>query len=165
MNTAQEKVSTDIPADWLGAAELGCSAQSWAAVLPVCPEGGLRVLPEALLRALDSSSSVAFLQWVHFLDAKHLYLLVLPFERCLWLVCFELHYRLESNCESLFILLGVAANHSDMLQRIYNCSILYVYVFNCIWVFMEENKHDFKSIIMLHVTSLQFILLLRLSSH
>lgn len=73
------------------------------------------------------SSSVAFLQWIHFLDAKHLYLLVLPFEQCLWLVCFELHYRLECNCgESIFILPRVAANHSYMLQRIYNCLVWYV---------------------------------------
>lgn len=77
---------------------------------------------------------ISFLQWIHFLDAKHLYLLVLPFERCLWLVCFELHYRLECNCgESIFMLLRVAANHSYMLQRIYNCLVLCVHVFNCIW--------------------------------
>lgn len=51
-----------------------------------------------------------------------------------WLVCFELHYRLECNCgKSIFILLRVAANHSYMLQRIYNCLVLYVCVFNCIW--------------------------------
>lgn len=31
----------------------------------------------------SSQAPAAFLQWIHFLDAKHLYLLVLPFEQCL----------------------------------------------------------------------------------
>lgn len=109
--------------------------QSPTGKLCVCPEEGLAVPPEALLQALeDSSFSVAFIQWIHFLDAKHLYLLVLPFERCLWLVCFELHYRLECNCgKSIFVEPRVAADHSYMLQRIYNCLVLYMCVFNCIW--------------------------------
>lgn len=87
----------------------------------------------------------AFPQWIHFLDAKHLYLLVLPFEWCLWLVCFELHYRLECNCGgSIFISLRVAANHSYMLQRIYNCLVLCICVLTAFGKFYGEEYAWFK---------------------
>ena len=139
MSTALESVSTAFrsPPSWLlqGLPLWTSALQSLLGMLCVCPEGGLAVPSETQLQALEgSSSSVAFLQWIHFLDAKHLYLLVLPFEWCLWLVCFELHYRLECNCgEKIFILPRVAANHSYMLQRVCNGMVLYVCVFNCSW--------------------------------
>lgn len=136
MNTSLGRLSTaGSPrfACLLTAVRVGMDAEPGGAHC-LCPEGGLAVPPEAELQVLEGSScSVAFLPWIHFLDAKHLYLLVLSFEQCLWLVCFKLHYRLECNCgESIFILLRVASNHSYMLQRIYNCLVLYMCVFNCI---------------------------------
>lgn len=95
------------------------------------------------------------------LDAKRLCLLTLPFERCLRLVCFELHYRQECDCGgSIFILPGGAANHSYMLQRIYNCVVLCVCVFNGISeVLWAKNTHDFKFTIMVCAPSLRFYLL------
>lgn len=142
MNTTLERVCTaggprrsSNPVQWglvlikVRLAEPRCSAP-----LPARRGPRRSTRSPALGPGLQRLRCISFLQWIHFLDAKHLYLLVLPFKRCLWLVCFELHYRLECNCgESIFMLLRVAANHSYMLQRIYNCLVLCVHVFNCIW--------------------------------
>lgn len=68
--------SQTFPRTGCGAAELGCSA-------PCLPRRGPPRSTGSPAPGPGLSSSVAFLQWVHFLDAKHLYLLVLPFERCL----------------------------------------------------------------------------------
>lgn len=110
--------------------------------------------------ASASAAAVEFLRRIQVLDAKRLCLWTLPFERCLRLVCFELHYRLECDCGgSIFILPGGAANHSYMLQRIYNCVVLCVCVFNGISeVLWAKNTHDFKFTIMVCAPSLQFFI-------
>lgn len=54
---------------------------------------------------------------------------------------------------------GGAANHSYMLQRIYNCVVLCVCVFNGISeVLWAKNTHDFKFTIMVCAPSLRFFI-------
>lgn len=131
----------------LGRTSLGCAASAQKGASRFHQKPGSRPLLHFFSGFISLMQSICICWFCHLNDV--------------WLVCFELHYSLECNCgESIFILLRVAANHSYMLQKIYNCLVLYVCVFNCIWeIWWRRICMIFKFIIMLHVTFLQFHLL------